>query len=198
MLAAAEHCGGDAGHDRLGLHVQVAIHLVRLPTSNEADPIAVDARAEEGHRPSGACGPCRDVGDGESEVRVKSDRRANVACHVGRKQVGPNAIGENGIDRGSGARLVLAKVGDPGDQAEDWTQRWVAGPGMANGFAPDSVLLGRKRERGEGSGQQLGKGAEEDVEFARANPQADILEAKQVVGLMAWYTSEFARPKQKI
>ena len=52
--AAAEHGGGQAGHNRLSLHVQVAVHFVGPPAADEADAVAVDAGAQERH---GAAGP---------------------------------------------------------------------------------------------------------------------------------------------
>ena len=57
--AAAEHGGGDASHDRLGLDVKISVKLVGAPAADEADPVPVDSGTEKGHgatRPGGASG----------------------------------------------------------------------------------------------------------------------------------------------
>ena len=45
--AAAQHGGRQAVHNWLRLHVQVAIHLVRTPSSNATDAVAVNAGAKK-------------------------------------------------------------------------------------------------------------------------------------------------------
>ena len=79
---AAEHGRGDAGHGWLGLNVQVAIHLIGAPATNETDAIAVNAPAQEGHgaaRPRGAgreeygvgaCAPSEAAASRNREVRA--------------------------------------------------------------------------------------------------------------------------------
>ena len=39
VVATAKHDGGDSGHDRLRLDVQVAVHFVRVPAPNKANAI---------------------------------------------------------------------------------------------------------------------------------------------------------------
>ena len=51
---AAKHGCSEAGHDGLRLYVKIPIHLVGTPATDEANAVAVDAGAEEGH---GAASP---------------------------------------------------------------------------------------------------------------------------------------------
>ena len=69
VVAATKHGGGHSRHDRLGLNVQVPIHLVGAPAANEPDAIAIDAGAQHGHGATGAGGAGRDVGGRDAQVR---------------------------------------------------------------------------------------------------------------------------------
>ena len=74
-VAAGQHFRGQAGHDLLGLYVEVAIELVRAPVSHEADAIGADACAQECHRATRAGGArTRDIGGLDSRVRVSDER----------------------------------------------------------------------------------------------------------------------------
>lgn len=68
--AAAKHGCGETVHHRLGLHVQVSVHLVGAPATDKANAVAVDARAQEGHGPAGAGGAGRDIREGIRGIRV--------------------------------------------------------------------------------------------------------------------------------
>ena len=86
-VAAAQHGGGNAGHDRLRLYVEVTIHFVRSPTPDKANAVAVNARAEHGHgatRPRGAGGV---VGSVAPELGVKSNGDANAGGKDGRGDI---------------------------------------------------------------------------------------------------------------
>ena len=49
VIAALQHEAGKTAHDRLCLEVQVPHHDVRLPAAKEANDVAIDGGAEEGH-----------------------------------------------------------------------------------------------------------------------------------------------------
>jgi hypothetical protein len=82
---------------------------------------------------------------------------------------------------------------EPGNEAEDWTEGWVAGPGVADGFAPHAVLLG-----GEGGRLQIGDRTGGRVQSAAADPHAHVLEAKEVVGRSARCASVFAGAQKEV
>ena len=69
VVATTEHGGGHPRHDRLGLDVQVPVHLVGAPAANEADAVAVDAGTQHGHGTTGTGGTGRDVGGRDAQVR---------------------------------------------------------------------------------------------------------------------------------
>jgi hypothetical protein len=45
-VAVVDHAAGEVLHDRLGLDMKVAKHLVATPATQEADNVAVHAGAE--------------------------------------------------------------------------------------------------------------------------------------------------------
>ena len=67
---------GDAGHDGLSLHIQVPIHLVGFPTTDETNAVAIDPCTEEGHCPTSVSGTSRDIGGHEAKVgEERTERR---------------------------------------------------------------------------------------------------------------------------
>ena len=107
--AAAEHRGGEAVHHRLGLHVQVAIHFVRLLPTDHTNPVAVDAGAEEGHRSASARGTGGDVRQGVRGVRVEDKGGADTSGEVGGENVPKGCSGchAHRVQRGGGGGTVL-------------------------------------------------------------------------------------------
>ena len=80
--AAAKHGGGETGHHWLRLDVEVAIHLVRAPATDQANAIAINAGAHEGHRTASASGAGRDVGSGVDGVGMQDQRGTNARGYV--------------------------------------------------------------------------------------------------------------------
>ena len=59
----------------------------------------------------------------------------------------------------------------------------MARAGVTNGFAADAVLLRREGERGKCGGVQVGRGGSQRCsELAATNPQANVLEAEEIIG----------------
>ena len=73
----------------------------------------------------------------------------------------------------------------------------MAAAAVANGFAPNSVILGRECEGHEGSSVEFGGRAMERVEAAMADPDADVLDAEEVIGCGTWKTTVLARSKKE-
>ena len=61
-VPACEHPGREIAHQRLGLDVEIAKHLVGAPATKEPDAIGVNVGAQKGHGASGAKGASRDIG----------------------------------------------------------------------------------------------------------------------------------------
>ncbi len=74
--ATTEHGGG------LGLHVEITIKLIRAPTADEPDPIAVDASAEEGHGSAGPRGTGRDGAGRIGGIRIEDEGSTEVPSDV--------------------------------------------------------------------------------------------------------------------
>ena len=68
--AAAEHGGRQPIHHRLSLNVEIAIHLIRPPSTDEANPIAINAGAEKCHGAAGTGRANRDVAESVRRVGV--------------------------------------------------------------------------------------------------------------------------------
>lgn len=156
VVAAAKHRGGNARHDGLSLHMQVPVHLIGFPPTDEADAIAIDPGAEESHGAPGARGASGDVRGSETKVRTEEDRGAHIMGEVGREEVGPRAVarpdGTEGCGGGCGLR---AQVSDASNQTKDGTQRRVARARVANGLTTDAILLRSESESGKGGRQQI-------------------------------------------
>ena len=83
-------------------------------------------------------------------------------------------------------------------KAEDGAKGWMARAGVTNGFAADTVLLGREGEGCERSSLQIREGAVSNVEVAATNPQANVLETEEIVGSRLGAAGIFARALKKI
>ena len=131
--------------------MQVPVHLIGFPPTDEADAVAIDPGAEESHGAPGARG---DVRWSETKVRTEEDRGAHIMGEVGREEVGPRAVarpdGTEGCGGGCGLR---AQVSDASNQTKDGTQRRVAQARVANGLTTDAILL--RSESGKGGRQQI-------------------------------------------
>ena len=82
-IAAPKHGGREAVHDGLRLDVKVSEHFVRSPTSDHAQAVAVNARAEQRHGAARTGGADRDVAqrirrvgmemeDGDEQTKVST------------------------------------------------------------------------------------------------------------------------------
>lgn len=67
----------------------MAIHLVRLPTPNEADAIGVYANAKHGHCTATASGASRLISSVTPDFGVEGHPDANAGGEDGRRDVGP-------------------------------------------------------------------------------------------------------------
>jgi hypothetical protein len=113
--ATTEHGGSDAGHGRLGLDMQVSVHLIGAPAPDEPDAIAVHTRAKEGHgaaRPHGACG--------EHGGRKTEGRRRRGGCKAKEggdgsgQDIGPTPPMKVCVEGGVGGGSVVAEMCDAG------------------------------------------------------------------------------------
>jgi hypothetical protein len=68
-----------------------------------------------------------------------------------------------------------------GHKAKDRTEHGVSRAAMANGLSTDAILLGGEGQGGGSGGQHVIQRAGEDVQSAAANPQTQVLEAKEIV-----------------
>ena len=71
-----------AGHEVVGLDVEVSEHGVRLPASDELDDVAVHGLVEEGHCAGGPKRLCGNVGGLQAE-RVGAPGEAGLPEQVG-------------------------------------------------------------------------------------------------------------------
>jgi hypothetical protein len=76
--------------------------------------------------------------------------------------------------------ILVAKVADSVDNAGDGTGKGVAGPGVADNFATDTVFLGSKRESNKRNAIQIGDITGERIKAIVANEELDIAETKGV------------------
>ena len=53
-VAMIEHAASELAHDRFGLDLEVAEHLIGAPSSEQADDVGVNFGTEEGHCAGGA------------------------------------------------------------------------------------------------------------------------------------------------
>ena len=70
-IAASEHGGREAVHDRVSLNVKVTEHFVGFPTSDHAEDVAIDAGAQKGHGAAGPGGADGHVGQSVGRVGVE-------------------------------------------------------------------------------------------------------------------------------
>ena len=68
-----EHGGGDAVHDWLRLNVEVPVELIRAPPVDEANAVAINPGAHEGHGAAGPSRPCRNFRGKDAQVREEDD-----------------------------------------------------------------------------------------------------------------------------
>ncbi len=69
---------------------------------------------------------------------------------------------------------------------------------MANSFAANAVLLGRESEGRKGGGLEIRKGAVRQGKLAAPNPEADVLEAKEIIGNSFGSAGVFTRPQEEV
>ncbi|KAI2507088.1 hypothetical protein MHU86_7357 [Fragilaria crotonensis] len=102
-----KHRGGEASHHRLRLYVEVPVHLVRPPPTDQANAITVDPGAQQRHGAARTGGANGDVGKGVCGVGMKNECSSNAGCEGSggdevKGRVRPRAEGiKGGVGRGA-------------------------------------------------------------------------------------------------
>ena len=178
--AALKHQGGEIAHDRLGLEMEVAKHLIRPPTSQKANHVGVDVSTQEGHCASGTEAACGDIRGKKAKVAWAegNDGDAEGVSDVGGGDLAPGGAlkvqAEGRVGRGTRA----AEVNDAAGEGKDGAELGVAGAGKANDLAPDAVFLGGKGEAAKGGGKKFGVGGSGEIKAGEANKELDIRQLK--------------------
>ena len=102
---SSEHSGSETAHDRLGLDMKVAQHLVGAPAADKTDDVGIDLGAKKGHGASRTKGAGTDVRGEETKLGgiESGDGRPKGVRNMGRTDAKPLAIEEvrgNGSGRG--------------------------------------------------------------------------------------------------
>ena len=155
--------------------MQVAEHFVRFPSADQADDVGVDACAKEGHGPAGAQATSGnavrvDVEGGGGRFGGYAECLSDGVAADGQ----PHFIVADHVEWCRRGSVVRAEMEHTAKDCEHGARKGIAGAGVANAFAPNAVLLVRKREvhrsggvegvgGGGGSGQVQGAGVEGDV-----------------------------------
>ena len=198
-MAAAQHCGGEAGHDLWGLHVEISVEFIRAPPADHADAVGTDAGTQKGHGPAGPGGPCGDVGRidggvGKDSEGVPEAPRDITCANIPRR--GARGFAE-GADRGLRGGLKGVEGDDTGDEAEDRADLRMAGTSVTHGLVSDPVFLSGECESRKGGGVEADDRASDVVKGPGASPQGEIAEAKQGVEVVIWDTQVFAGEKEE-
>lgn len=185
-MAATEHGGCDTGHDWLRLNVQVAVHLVGPPAADKANAVAIDARAEHGHGTAGAGGPGREVARGNAQRGVGSDGETDAGGQDGGSDIlkRRRVAGWGGADRvkgGGGEAALGTERKHPRRKARHRAKSGVAGASVAKRLAADAIFLRGERESSKGGGVEVSRRTQHGIQTARAEPEVDIVQAKQIV-----------------
>ena len=114
-VAVGEHGAGKVMDEGQGLSVEVTKHGVGFPSANEADDIAVDAAAEEGHGTAGAKAAGGDSGGRETEVREGGGRDLQHGGDHFAGDVAPAAVDAGGAERCVERGAVVAEGQDSAD-----------------------------------------------------------------------------------
>ena len=85
VRSRGEHAAGVISHQWVCLNVEIAKHLVRAPTADEADDVGIHLGKKERRRTSGAKATGRDLGREETEARAQgcdglTDAIGEVRC----------------------------------------------------------------------------------------------------------------------
>lgn len=146
--------------------MEIAVHLIGPPATDEANAVAVDAAAEQRHSAACAGRANRDVGRGVARMRVQHQRGTNAVGEVGGEDVPHRAIRDGSrIQRGVEIRnRALAKGNDAEGKTVNRAQRRVARPPVANCLIAHAIFLVGKREANKRAGEQVGVGAGENGE----------------------------------
>ena len=143
VVTMVKHSAGQVGNQRQSLGVQVAKHGIRFPAADQANCVAVDAAAEEGHCTTGTQTASIDIGRGETKGWQGANGISQCSGDMfggkfGEAWTRPRRPGSKGRGRGSPMRT---KVCDPASQCVDRTGRRVAAATMGNDLSTDTVLL---------------------------------------------------------
>jgi hypothetical protein len=93
---------------------------------------------------------------------------------------------------------IAAKVDDALSKGADRTEEWVTAEAMADFFAAVGILLVRKNEDAEGSGEEFVVQGCGKVEFAGAVPELDLIVVEGMRGIFAGDVTVLAGPHEKI
>jgi hypothetical protein len=69
---------------------------------------------------------------------------------------------------------------------------------MANRFVPHAILLAGERDGGKSGSQEVGQGTVEDVQGARAHPEANVAEAESVIKGVIGHAQVLAWSQQEV
>ena len=154
--AAAQHGGHQAVHNQLRLHVQVAIHFIGTPSSNETDAVAVNAGTKESHGAAGTSGTRGDVGGGVGGIGMHEKCHTDATSEIGGKNMGKRSrgVGADGINRGLESGEVAAQAEKTGRDKVDGAQVRVARTTVADRLISGTVLLSGKGEGNKRGGEK--------------------------------------------
>ena len=102
--AAAQHGGGDAGHEGLRLEVMITKHFVGAPAADHTDAVAVDSGAEESHGAARAGRAGGDIWRGVRRIGLDREGSANARREPARGDKTKGAAGSGRTERIEGGR----------------------------------------------------------------------------------------------
>jgi hypothetical protein len=179
----SEHGAREVTHEGTGLEMQVAENAIGAPAADKLNDTGVDATTEQGH---GAVGTARSSGNVVGiETKLRAQESGRGPDGFGYKLGGNGAprrrrCAADYAQRGVGRGRIMSKVADAVDNTSHWTCIWVAGPGVADNLATDTVFLGSKGEGDERDAIQVGDVTSERINASVANEQLDVAEPKWV------------------
>ena len=111
-IASPEHGGGEARHNGLRLHVQVTVHFVRSPVTDQSDTVAVNACAQQCHGAARASGADGDISLGvHGVVGVEMENGSGALRQIRGRNVteGGGIARANRVQRGVECSVLRAK-----------------------------------------------------------------------------------------
>ena len=115
-----EHERSKVTHDRFGLDVEVAEHLIAAPPADKANRVRVDVGTQEGHGSGRSKGARGDVVSQEAKCGTKEgDGQFQGAGDVGRRDSSPAVGKKEPGNREGEVGTMLPGMKDSADKAED-------------------------------------------------------------------------------